>query len=394
MRKTKECREKEILSLLLKRPLTVKDIATNLNIGIQYSYRLLNELREKGLIKIEGKYYVITDKGKAALNQKVRFHNIKVVLRIKKHKVNLDELVKILEKKVLEKKAKKVRLNNWDAYYIHLSDLNATVQINLAKDLTVVIHLPEFYASNRNEAILKVHNEVVQIRKALTLEGIPTYEEWVDFRIDPSNDCNVYCEYGTEIPEKIKDKIEPGVVITFNRNAKDLLGKQIDQIAKAWIDESVGKEVESNDSGYTDNFILMPERVKDIHEEIPVIKNEIKDIKQKIDGYNGFLNKVEDAVKRLAEATEESTKKACKVMEKQAEIGLLYAKNLETHIPYIENSTLILRRIGDFMQLATQMLKNQNFILERLNNKDDSLWLFLFSVAILFMLWIMVWRVL
>jgi len=170
---------------LLKDSKTAKDIANELGISKTTCYEILRRLEEKGLVKkSSGKpaFYSITAKGKVLIEKsdvdKARVHNIKVVCQV--FEVNLHKVIKL---------AREVKLNNWTAYYIDLTeicrnrgipDLNATVQINDAENRTAVLHLPEFYASSRNEAAKIVHNTFNKVRRVLQLEGIILDEDWLD----------------------------------------------------------------------------------------------------------------------------------------------------------------------------------------------------------------------
>ncbi len=203
--------------------------------------------------------------------EKVRVHNIKVVCYL--HEVNLHKVVEL---------GRKVEMNNWEAYYIDLAEIckkhgikpiDTTLQVNLANDITAVLHLPEFYATSMKEAYLTVHNMFNKIRRILQLEGIILDEDWIDISF-------IYGEYAFETDEPV----EPGTLVYLNRQAKDLKDNETEQTARVWADESKGKEIETNDKDYAEMRILMPEYVyktyKAINRMEPVILNDFSNYNQ------------------------------------------------------------------------------------------------------------------
>jgi DNA-binding MarR family transcriptional regulator len=268
-------RREQILELLLEGPKTAKDIFSKINISRTTCYEILKRLEEEGLIKKSpGKpaFYSLTPTGKALLNQpevnKARVHNIKVVCHV--FEINLHRVAEL---------GREVKLNNWTAYYIDLAEicrrrgipeLNATVQINDAENRTAVLHLSEFYASSRNEAAKIIHNTFNKIRRILELEGIILDEDWLDLDF-------IFGEFAFETD----DPIDPGTEIRLNRPAKDLQGKETKQEARVWVDESKGKrEIETNDSDYWQDKLLMPVRVAKIDEIEADVKETKEDLKQ------------------------------------------------------------------------------------------------------------------
>jgi len=237
--------EKELVILKdLKTPRKAKEL-TQLGFSKSTVYRLLKELERKQLIKKEDGHYRITLLGKRALeslNGVVRVHAGKVVLLA--YDVNIF---------VAKQKGREVKMKNWNAYYLDLAKygVDATVQINLAEKTTVVVHLPEFRANSIIHAVLTVQNMIAKVRRALELEGIITEEAWLDFSLR-----FIYAEYGFKLPEN--DPSESPYEVRFGYNAVDLLGKELNFEARAWIDESLGKELETNDSVYAYKRIMEP----------------------------------------------------------------------------------------------------------------------------------------
>jgi len=237
--------EKELVILKdLKIPKKAKEL-TQLGFSRSTVYRLLNQLECKQLIKKEDGHYRITLLGKRvleSLNGAVRVHAGKVILLA--YDINIF---------VAKQKGKEVKMKNWEAYYLDLAKygVDATVQINLADKTTVVVHLPEFRANSIVHAVLTVQNMIAKVRRALELEGIITEEAWLDFSLR-----FIYAEYGFKLPEN--DPSEAPYEVRFGYNAVDMLGKDLNFEARAWIDESIGKELETNDSVYAYKRIMEP----------------------------------------------------------------------------------------------------------------------------------------
>ena len=259
------------MEILLKSgPLTAKEIIELTQIPKTTVYRILNKLLDEKLIqKEEGTYfkepaarYRITLLGKRILNNfegKLRIHDIKVILR--RAPVNLF---------IAAEEGKQVKLKNWEAYYITLSE-GATAQINDANETTVVLHLPEFYASNRDEAYLILQNIVSKYRRELKVKGIITEDDWIDYswRI-------AYMEFAEKLPEN--DPSAPGTELYLNRPAIDLKGESKEYEARVWIDKSLGtKEIETNDAEYAYKRIMEPLWIEELY--------------YKLNGYDNFFEK-------------------------------------------------------------------------------------------------------
>jgi len=330
-------KEKEILNFLLNGPSTAKDIASKVEISIQHCYRVLGKLQEKNLIIKDGQFYRLTNEGRIAIENAdggLRIHNIKVVLYSRDDYIRRDDLKELIEK------ARKAELNNWDAYYISLSKygVDATVQVNVADKITVVIHLPEFRTTDLTKAYKKIHNDIVNVRKALYIEGIRTSPELLDINFTLST---IYAEYATRLPDETPVS---SYEVNLNRNSKDLQGKETKQEARAWIDESKGyKELESNDAEYTENFLLMPERVAKIQKQL--------------EANSEYLKNLGMAAQALAEA------------------GKGFAENINSHIPYVQNASVALSKITQVIELQQQQqqmflqaMENQNRMIELLSS--------------------------
>jgi predicted transcriptional regulator len=289
----------ELLRALIKKPMTANQIMKSLGISKSTCYYLLKELEEKGLIKKTGykpAIYSITLLGRNFIEnqgkKKARVHNIKVVCYL--HEVNLHKVVEL---------GKKAELNNWEAYYISIAEIcqkhsikqiDATLQVNLAENVTAVLHLPEFYASSINEAYLNVHNLFNKIRRILQLEGIILDEDWIDVSM-------IYGEYAFETDEPV----EPGTVVYLNRKAEDMKGDKTEQTARIWVDESKGKEIETNDSNYADKRLMMPEYVYETLKKVCRVDRKIDEMKSalltNLEGYNQAFNNLMELHSALAE---------------------------------------------------------------------------------------------
>ena len=338
-------REKEILLLLSSKQLTFKEIMEKLNLKRSRTYDLLRDLKNRGLITKDGDRYALTDKGKQVVfcsEGLVRAHNTKIVLYAPENSAVRQDI-----ENIISKSSKKADLKNWEAHYIDLSKygLEDTVQINLADKITVVIHLKEFYFNTLDEAVLKVQNQVEQIRKALKLEGIITSPEWIDF---DWGKIKIPSEYAVPLDKLGLDNLPltPGVEVEFDWNAKDLKGQDLGFKSSAWIDKSKGRpEVEARDAEYiTRKFLQMPVVVEDIQ----------KTLKEN----DEFFKNLGKAAEALAQAGEN------------------FAENINSHIPYVQNAALALNKITEVIQLQQQQqqmflhaMENQNKMIELLSNR-------------------------
>lgn len=61
-------------------------------------------------------------------------------------------------------------------------------------------------------------------------------------------------------------------------------GKEAKQEARVWVDESKGKrEIETNDSQYYENKLLMPERIAKVEADVSKMKTDVRDLKADLD---------------------------------------------------------------------------------------------------------------
>ncbi len=257
----------ELLKFLIKKPMTANQIMKSLGISRATVYRLVSELEEHGLIRKTGSkpaVYSITPLGKRLIEnqglEKARVHNIKIVGLL--HEVNLHKVVEL---------GKRAELNNWEAYYISIAEIcrkhnikpiDATLQVNLAENVTAILHLPEFYASSMASAYLTIHNTFNKIRRILQLEGIYLDEDWLNVSL-------IYGEYAFETDEPI----DPGTVVYLDRKAKDVKGDETEQTTRIWVDESKGREIETNDSKHAERRLLMPEYVYETWKDVKDVKS-------------------------------------------------------------------------------------------------------------------------
>ncbi|WP_456478700.1 helix-turn-helix transcriptional regulator [Geoglobus ahangari] len=355
-------KEEKILRLLQNGPLTAKQIMQQLGISKQYCYRLLKDLQKKQLIEKKGLEYVITLSGKRAVEEteikKARVHNIRIVCYVEE--ADYDKIREI---------GKEVQMKNWVAYYIDIAELcavrkipivNAKVRINIANTTTAIVHLPEFYASSRLEAETTIQNLFNKVRRILLLDRIAVLDDWINIKY-------IFGEYAfkTDLP------LDPGTEIDLGRKAIDPTGKELPVNAVVKVDDSDGREFESNCAGYTEDVLLSPIRVKETEKAV-------KRIEEKLDGYDGFLTKLEKAVEKFAEMTEkqaESIEKQTKLVEKQAEVGVIFAENLASHVPYVQSASVALNKITEIAELQQQQqqmflqaMENQNRMIEVLSN--------------------------
>ena len=287
--------EKELVILKdLKTPRKAKEL-TRLGFSKSTVYRLLKELECKQLIKKGDGYYCITLLGKRVLE------SLNGVIRVHAGKVSL--LAYDLNVFVAKQKGREVKMKNWDAYYLDLSKygVDATVQINLAEKTTVVVHLPEFRANSIVHAVLTVQNMIAKVRRALELEGVITEEAWLDFSLR-----FIYAEYGFKLPEN--DPSEAPYEVRFGYNAMDMLGKELNFEARAWIDESVGKELETNDSVYAYKRIMEPIWVERIDRRTTNMENVLVDsnllltrINEKLEKLSILLDRFDRCLSRYGE---------------------------------------------------------------------------------------------
>ncbi len=290
-----------------------------LGISKSYCYELLNELLEQGFVEKRGIEYRLTLQGRRILDspdeiRKVRVHNIRVICYVLQ--ADYDKIRRL---------GKEVQMNNWVAYILDLNKIceklkkppiQAKIRINIAKTTTAIVYLPPFYASSRSEIETEAHNMFQKVRRILQLEGIILDEDWI----------NIYIP--AEYAFKVDEPLDPGTEVRLGRPAIGINGKELAEEARAWVDESEGREVENNCTGYTENYLLMPERIADIHLRVHKIDRDINEVKSKLDGYNGFLTNLRE------------------VVEKQAEVGLIFSENLKSHIPYVQNASKALEQLN------------------------------------------------
>jgi len=356
--------DKEILILKgLKTPKKAKEL-TELGFSKSTVYRLLKRLENKRLIKKENGHYHITLLGKRTLESldgAIRVHAGKVVLIA--YDLNLF---------VARQKGREVKMKNWDAYYLDLAKygVDATVQINVAEKTTVVVHLPEFRANDVVHAVLIVQNVIAKVRRALELEGIITEEAWLDFSLR-----FVYAEYGFKLPEN--DPSEAPYEVRFGYDAVDLLGNELNTEAKAWIDESVGKELETNDSVYAYKRIMEPiwvERIDrrttniesvlvDCNLLLSQINESLENLRILLDRFDRSLGRYGDIYRNWNEMINSFTK---------AEIAL--SENIMKHIELVSS-------VSGYADEFTKGLKIYNSI--ALISLIASIFVFLFMLVLL-----------
>ena len=273
VKRSREYWKKEILKLLRNGPLTAKQIMKQLGISKSYCYELLSELQKHEFIEKRGVEFRLTLRGKRLIDspeeiRKVRVHNIRPICYVLQ--ANYDKIREL---------GKEIRMNNWIAYMIDLAKvceelgippIQAKVRINIAKTTTAIVFLPPFYASSRTEIQIEAHNMYNKIRRILQLIGIILDEDWKNLYV-PS-------EYAL----RVDDPLDPGTEIRLGRPAVGINGRELSEEARVWVDESEGREAESNCLGYTDNYLLMPERIADIHPRVHKIEQEVDKIDERL----------------------------------------------------------------------------------------------------------------
>ena len=353
VRRSREYWKKEILKLLRNGPLTTSQIHRALNklrdeskpFDPSYIRKLLAELRKEGLIVTVGYEHRLTLQGKRIADnpeelKKVRVHNIRVICYVLR--ANYDKIREL---------GKEIQMKNWVAYTIDLAKvceelgippIQAKIRINIAKTTTAIVFLPPFYASSRTEIQIEAHNMYNKIRRILQLIGIILDEDWKNLYV-PS-----------EYAFKVDDPLDPGTEIRLGRPAVGINGRELSEEARVWVDESEGREAESNCLGYTDNYLLMPERIADIHprvhkieQKVDKIDERLSNIEKQFDEYKGFIAETKDLLAQY----------------ERAQMGLIeaskaLAENIKTHIPYVKNASKALEEITKTVQSINQITNN------------------------------------
>jgi Mn-dependent DtxR family transcriptional regulator len=354
----REKRKQEILKLLLKEgELRTSKIAERLGKSKSYVRKLLIELRKEGLIEsvnlhIE-KVHRLTPKGRALLGQqpdivKARVHNVRLTCRV----LQID-WAKIAEV------GRRIKMKNWDAYVVNLKDLvnlpnipDVKIQFNDANIPTALIYLPEFYASSKWEAAKIIQNYFCKIARALQVAGIILDQDWIK---EPK------CVYG-EYAFKTQEPLDPGYELKLGRPAMDPYGNTLNAEARAWVDESNGREAETNDADYTHKYLMMPEYVAELYKDFRSL--------------NGFLNKFERVLDKQSEIIERQNEN----LSKSSELQLVFAENINSHIPYVQNAAKALEKITEVVEV--QHKQHTQFI-EAVKQMNGSMKYFFLAFAIL-----------
>ena len=124
----------------------------------------------------------------------------------------------------------------------------------------------------------------------------------------------IYGEYAFETDKPVG----PGTVIYLNRKAEDMKGDETSQQARIWVDESKGKEIETNDSNHAEKRLLMPEYVYDSWKDIKVVRKDIREIQRVMNGTLTGYNQVFDNLMVLHNALAENIAKHIKMTDNVA----------------------------------------------------------------------------
>ena len=233
-------------------------------------------------------------------------------------------------------------MGGWIAYYVNLKKYApATAQINVAKELTILLHTESFRAKDKDEAQIIAYKIVDECRKALYLLGIiptPFSTELDDLKVE-----KVYGHYAMKLPENFPS--ENYEEVRFGRPATDLQGKQLDFEARAWIDRSKGfPEFETNDETLFKRLCWVIDR----------LPQELEHLKTLLLSVNGTLNRLEQVVKEFNEFIQKFANlleeyKEFKRLESETYVKFLKANealalNIQTHIPYMQKADAFLEK--------------------------------------------------
>lgn len=338
----KQERKQAILNFLKDGPKTTKQIAAHLGVSQSYTRKLIAELREEGFIEsvYAGgiKQHALTKKGTLT----VKAQNTDNILKARVHNIRVSCYVLDADWLRISQVGKEVKMNNWVSYFVNLGDLvdlskfkdvpNIKIRFNIAKANTATLFLPSFYARDKWDAARQIHNTFQKIGRVLDYGGIILDRDWIKMK------C-VYGEYAFEIDQPL----DPGHEIRLGRKAKDPMDNELETEARVWVDESEGREVETNDADYTHKYLMMPEYIAEMRENM----------NHGIKAFADFLTKFE----RVLEKQNETIEKQNENLTKSTELQLAFAQNLASHVPYVQNASAALIETKNVLTETTKMVQ-------------------------------------
>lgn len=172
--------------------------------------------------------------------------------------------IPILRYGTFPNRAKKISVNNWEK---RIYKMKHPVKMNMELTTRNIILHYDAKEFNRDKTFKKELLEwsgkgISHAAAFFALHGF-----LLDIGFAREVNQHIANQVSEEPAETLKDaKI---MSIDLGRLAKSVHGKVSEQRATAWMDESRGiPEVESNDLGYQENVIMMPERIQKMEKEI------------------------------------------------------------------------------------------------------------------------------
>ena len=108
------------------------------------------------------------------------------------------------------------------------------------------------------------------------------------------------------------------------------------------------------------------------------LKPKVTEIHETILGLNGFINNFRSVLDKQNEFLNKST-----------ELQQVFAENLASHIPYVQNAAVALERITDVVETQqkqqTQFLETLQQIIAQFSNKNSN-WKMFFPIILFFVL--------
>ena len=230
-----------------KRP---SEILSVLNIPKQNLQYYLNYLKDNGFIKkigygtweiIKEMEEVKRSKRKSSIGlKKTNLHALNINIPIQEGEVNLKELGGY------EKKIK-----NWIPQYKRISSLGITLRNNNNRSISVFVWSREIFDYLAIPSLC--HTVVHTVCSYFKSKGvILDYFAW---RV-----TTLHLMIRNEDLDKVLNK-GLKIEVALNRDTEKVSKQDITKEAKAWIDSTPYKGIETNDVAYYKNYILMPENI-------------------------------------------------------------------------------------------------------------------------------------
>jgi len=249
-------------------------ICSRLRMSIQALNRYLKNLKKLGIIEKKGyATWQITHKFQKQTNKKIlnfidekkrTKHNFSVGM--KKTRTNLHALtiqIPIISGKINLKKdgGYETKLKNWNRQFKRMQNLGVTLANNNNKSLSIYVWSRDIFDP---VVIPKICFVAVQsVYQMCKEEGIIL--DAFGWEVKALH-INIRQKDMDDILNK-KLKVE----VVLSRNAKKITERDMTRKAKAWVDNSPFSGLETDDLGYYENYILMPERVAKLEKMIHTI---------------------------------------------------------------------------------------------------------------------------